>query len=626
MSPRPAGPDPAGRSPAAGQRGQTAAPPDPAAGAAVPPGAAAQARSGGWAAAAAKYAPVGLAAAVMAVLGIWGLARDSSMGNDEVATRWAALLSLRDLAHLLNTVDAVHGLYYLIMHVWVAVGSSPAVLRIPSVLAMVAAVALTAILVRRLTGSGWAALFAGLIMALTPVITFYAQTARSYAMVVTCVLAATLALLHALDGEVTGAAGPVLARRWVLYGVLVTLGGYLNELSLLVLAAHGVTVLLARYDRRVLRHWVAAAVAAAVLVLPLVIISIRENRAVHWITRPGLVDLRILFQDYFGVTAAAGILVFACAVVAVLPPDGWWRRRRAAAGQPAAGNASGAGTASRAGAVSGAGAASGAGAQPGSGTGAPSATAAWIARASLNDTAARNGAGPEAGPPAEEPWWSSGGISLPSVAAPLLVVPAALLFGESLVAPPLYVDRYVLYGEAGAALLAGAGMYRIGRWLRDRANQGALLWVPGVAVCVLALLLQLGPQHSIRTPESRSYDFGSASRFVGAHARAGDGVLFFGTFYRKARLGYPGDFAKLSDFAMAVSPQQAGTFRGRDKPFRLVEPLILRHERIWVIGKDPSDLRPTGEYGAESLELKTNFRLVRKHRFRGMVVTLWQRR
>ena len=661
MSPGPAGPDPAGRSQAAGPRGQTAAPPDPAAGAAVPPGAAAQARSGGWAAAAAKYAPVGLAAAVMAVLGIWGLARDSSMGNDEVATRWAALLSLRDLAHLLNTVDAVHGLYYLIMHVWVAVGSSPTVLRIPSVLAMVAAVALTAILARRLTGSGWAALFAGLIMALTPVITFYAQTARSYAMVVTCVLAATLALLHALDGEVTGAAGPVLARRWVLYGVLVTLGGYLNELSLLVLAAHGVTVLLARYDRRVLRHWAAAA-AAAVLVLPLVILSIRENRAVHWITRPGLADLRILFQDYFGATAAAGILVFACAVVAVLPPDGWWRRRRAAAGRPAAGDesgtgavpgtgaasgadavpgtgaasgtgpVSGAGAASGAGAVPGAGAASGAGAvpgagaQPGSGTAALSATAAWIARASLNDTAARNGAGPEAGPPAEEPWWSSGGISLPSVAAPLLVVPAALLFGESLVAPPLYVDRYVLYGEAGAALLAGAGMYRLGRWLRDRANQGALLWVPGVAVCVLALLLQLGPQHSIRTPESRSYDFGSASRFVGAHARAGDGVLFFGTFYRKARLGYPGDFAKLSDFAMAVSPQQAGTFRGRDKPFRLVEPLILRHERIWVIGKDPSDLRPTGEYGAESLELKTNFRLVRKHRFRGMVVTLWQRR
>ncbi len=27
---------------------------------------------------------------------------------------------------------------------------------------------------------------------------------------------------------------------------------------------------------------------------------------------------------------------------------------------------------------------------------------------------------------------------------------------------PLYLDRYVLYGEAGAALLAGAGLQRIG--------------------------------------------------------------------------------------------------------------------------------------------------------------------
>jgi mannosyltransferase len=523
----------------------------------------------------------------MAVLGLWGLARDSSMGNDEVATRWAALLNLRDLAHLLNTVDAVHGLYYLVMHVWVAVGSSPTVLRIPSVLAMIAAVALTAILGKRLTGSGWVALFSGLVMALTPVITYYAQTARSYAMVVACVLGATLVLLHALNAEATGAAGKVVARRWVAYGVLITLGGYLNELSLLVLAAHAVTVLLARYGRRTVWHWAAAGAAGAGLVLPLVVISIRENGAVHWITRPGLADLRILFQDYFGATAAAAVLILACVIVAVLPPDGWWGRRRAsaAAGQSGAGSASGAGVAPGAGAVSGAGAAK-----------------------------------------AESPWWSSGGINLPSAAAPLLVVPAALLFGESLLATPLYVDRYVLYGEAGAALLAGAGMYRIGCWLRDKTSRPALLWVPGVVVCALALLLQIGPQQRIRTPDSRAYDFGGPSRFVAAHARPGDGVLFFGTFYRKARLGYPEDFSKTGDFAMAVSPQQAGTFRGRDKPFSLIEPLILAHKRIWVIGAEPSAQLPLGEYRGESLELNSNFALVLKHRFRGMTVTLWQRR
>ena len=52
-----------------------------------------------------------------------------------------------------------------------------------------------------------------------------------------------------------------------------------------------------------------------------------------------------------------------------------------------------------------------------------------------------------------------------AVAAPMLVMPGGLLFVESLVGHPLYVDRYVLYGEAGAAMLAGAGVYRTGRWL-----------------------------------------------------------------------------------------------------------------------------------------------------------------
>ena len=129
------------------------------------------------------------------------------MGNDEVATRWAALLSLHQLAHLLRHVDAVHGLYYLLMHGWMAVGTSPAVMRIPSVIAMVVAVALTVIIGRRLTGSGWAGLFAGLIVAFTPTISYYAQTARSYALVFACVVGSTLALLHALAAEAP-AAGP----------------------------------------------------------------------------------------------------------------------------------------------------------------------------------------------------------------------------------------------------------------------------------------------------------------------------------------------------------------------------------------------------------------------------------
>jgi mannosyltransferase len=543
---------------------------------AVPPTPEPQAGAGPRRIMAARLWPILVAAAVMLVAGLWGLARDSSMGNDEVATRWAARLSLHQLDHLLRHVDAVHGLYYLLMHGWMAVGTSPAVMRVPSVIAMTAAVAMIVILGRQLTGSAWAGVFAGLITALTPTISYYAQTARSYALVFACVVGATLVLLHALRAEAAGAGGARLARSWLAYGVLITLTGYLNELSLLILAAHLVTVLLARYRWQALARWTVAGAAGALLVVPLAILSAREDRAVAWIARPDAGDLRVLFHDYFGATTVVALLLLVCAVAAVWPGGaltglGYWRRR------PAETDAD----------------------------------------------------GPVAG----------GGISLASVAAPLLVIPAGLLIIESLIAHPLYVDRYVLYGEAGAALLAGAGLYRLGSLLVDAMTdpaQGAdgsaaraagwrpLLWIPGVVVCVLALVLQLGPQHRVRTPESRLFDFGGPSRFVAAHAQPGDGMLFFTAFYRKAELGYPADFRQVTDFAVAVTPTAAGNFQGTDRRAAAVTPLMLDYRRIWVLGQAPS-VRLGGAFGAESRVLAMRFTPIARRHYRGIVLTLWQR-
>lgn len=555
---------------------QTGAPPGTGAARADVPAAAGAAqvtdaaRAGDWRARAARYGPPGAAALAMVVLGWWGLARHSAMGNDEVATRWAALLSLRDLAHLLNHQDAVHGLYYLLLHAWAVVGSSPEVLRIPSVLAMTAAVALVAVLTRRLTGSGWAALFGGLVMALTPMISFYAQTARSYAMVLAGVVGATVVLVRALDAETAGTGGGRAERWWLGYGALIVLDGYLNEMSLLVLAAHAVTVLIARYGRQVVRRWAVTAVASAVLTGPLVLLSIRQKGEVKWIHRPGLYALRVLFHDYFGAATGIALLLLVCAVLAVLPSGRLARRPATAPAQAVP-------------------------AEPGS-----------------------------AAVPVP-PWWR-GGVWLPSVAVPLLVVPALLLIGESLAGRPLYVDRYVLYGEAGAAMLAGAGMWRAGRWLGRAAGRPALLWVPGVVACGCTLVLQLGPQQYFRTPSSRMFDYGGPSQYVGANARRGDGVMFFGNLFRKARLGYPGDYTKTTDFGMAKSPQQAGSFRGTDKNFAAVHPLMLEYQRIWVVGYKPSPRLPDPLLRAESAVLGQRFRMTAERRFKGIIVTLWQRR
>ena len=68
------------------------------------------------------------------------------------------------------------------------------------------------------------------------------------------------------------------------------------------------------------------------------------------------------------------------------------------------------------------------------------------------------------------------------------------------------------------------------------------------------LIFQLGPQHRARTPETRQFDYGDPAFYIGAHARPGDGMLFFNSFFRKARLGYPHQFRDTADFAMSVSP------------------------------------------------------------------------
>ncbi|HEY2552326.1 MAG TPA: hypothetical protein VGI64_17295 [Streptosporangiaceae bacterium] len=535
--------------PAAAQPGEGAAQPGGAGGSAT-------SQRRGWRLTAARYWPAIVPAAVMIALGLWDLARHSAMGNDEVVTRYAAGLGLPQLEHLLRHIDIVHGLYYLLIHAWLAVGSSPAVLRIPSVAGLTVAVVLLFVLARKLTGSAWAALFAGLVMALTPIISFYAQTARSYGFVFACVTGATLALLAALRAEADGVTGRPLTLRWAGYAALMILAAYLNEMALLVLAAHAVTVLLARYGRAALQHWLVAVASSVVVAAPLIGLSVRQDKALDAV-HPGLADLRALFGDYFGPVVAVSVILVCCAVAAVLPHRAWWQARRdGGAAVPA--------------------------------------------------------------------WWSRGGISLQSVAAPLLI-PAVLLFAESVVFKPLYFDRYVLYGEAGVALLAGAGIWRIGRWLGSVSSLRTLAWVPGVVVCVLVLVLQLGAQRHDRSPSSRLFNYGGPSQFLAVHARQGDGVLFLTSFFRKARLGYPADYAKVSDFAMERTPQQTGSYMGVDKPFAEIAPLMLQHQRIWVLSRLP--VRPLGisEYTQERDLLNQKFTLVTQHSFQGILLQLWRR-
>ncbi|MEV6848091.1 hypothetical protein AB0M88_32235, partial [Actinoplanes sp. NPDC051411] len=105
-----------------------------------------------WPAASRRWLPVAGPGLLMLVLGLIGSTR-SVLSWDEIATADAARRSVPQIWNLAHHIDAVFSPYYLAMHGWTALfGDSVLSLRLPSILAMAGAAALTGELGRRLLG------------------------------------------------------------------------------------------------------------------------------------------------------------------------------------------------------------------------------------------------------------------------------------------------------------------------------------------------------------------------------------------------------------------------------------------------------------------------------------------
>lgn len=268
-----------------------------------------------------------ISALTMAAMAVWGIDRGSMYSTEEVSV-WAARLPFGDLWHLLSHVDAAHGLYYLMMHAVLASGGGEVLLRVPSAVGAVAAAALTARLAWRLSGSTTVSLLSGLIFAATPVLNDYAQVGRSYAIDVALVMAASLALLHAADasGRHRGAAW----RPWLLYASLVTLAGYMHEMTSLMILAHGVTLLWNRVDRTTLRRWALSILGVGVAMIPIVLITHAQSKALGWIAFHGWADALSLVGGLLGPSGWSIGVMIGLMTIAVATD----RRPRPIAGAP----------------------------------------------------------------------------------------------------------------------------------------------------------------------------------------------------------------------------------------------------------------------------------------------------
>ncbi|WP_053161411.1 glycosyltransferase family 39 protein [Streptomyces caatingaensis] len=249
-------------------------------------------------------------ATVAAALGLWGLDR-GSMWRDEGATFQVARRSVTEILRLLGSVDVVHGLYYLLMHVVLAVRADEVTLRLPSVAATAGTAALVGVLGSRLARPR-VGLWAGLLYAVNPFVGHYAQEGRSYALVAAGAALATLLLVRAAERG--------SAARWAAYGAAVAVTGLLHEFAVLLLPAHGLTLLVSCVPWRTWRGWACAALAACAAVAPLALFSRGQSGQVSWIRTPGSAQVRALVLDFAGPGSAVAAVTLALAALALLAP------------------------------------------------------------------------------------------------------------------------------------------------------------------------------------------------------------------------------------------------------------------------------------------------------------------
>jgi mannosyltransferase len=156
-----------------------------------------------------------------------------------------------------------------------------------------------------------------------------------------------------------------------------------------------------------------------------------------------------------------------------------------------------------------------------------------------------------------------------ALAVPWLLLPAALLLAGSLLHPS-YTFRYVVFCIPAAALLAGAALAALGRWL-------------GVVGLILIVLAGLPGQQHARAVSGHSENLRRLSNLLIRHARPGDAVIFAGRNDREFEAAYPAGYRDLRDVALGRTAISAGHLLATDAPTAVVRRRLATVTRLWGV-------------------------------------------
>lgn len=251
---------------------------------------------------------IGLAVALVSYAG----AGIPSYWGDEAASVLSAQRSWQSLAAELTTVDAVHGLYYALLHVWIDLfGTSEWSARALSSIGIGFLAGGVVVLGRRWFDNRTAVL-AGLLVPLIPRAGVLAVEARGYALAAAAAVWVTILLVRIVDRRSRRAA-------WLLYGAAVAVSGTLFLYLLLMPLVHASWLLAQRaLPREMVRRWVGSLAVAAVLAAPIVISAALQRGQVAFLAHRGYMSPRGWFVTPWFVHLGPAVLLLAILLIGLV--------------------------------------------------------------------------------------------------------------------------------------------------------------------------------------------------------------------------------------------------------------------------------------------------------------------
>jgi mannosyltransferase len=219
-----------------------------------------------------------LAVAFLAAVVSGAGASRPSLWFDESATISAsASRSVPDLWRMLGHIDAVHGLFYLLMHGWFAVFPTTEFWsRVPSCLALGAAAAGVVVFGKQFS-SRRTAVCAGVVFSILPRVTWAGVEGRSYALTAVAAIWLTVLLVTAIRRN--------RGWLWLLYAVALLLSILLNVYLVLLVPAYAVVVPVVGGRKSVVIWWAATSAAVAAIMTPFMLFAHGQRFQVAWISR-----------------------------------------------------------------------------------------------------------------------------------------------------------------------------------------------------------------------------------------------------------------------------------------------------------------------------------------------------